>query len=164
MTAWWEGLASRERRIVGATGGLLVLAILFLLVLEPALDRRADLRSQLQQLVNEHAWMEAHAPAVGAHAAVPGPSPAARPGGSPLGVVDVSARAARLGPALRRVRPLETGVEVELEGASWAALMRWLGDIESRHGLRIDSLSIDRGTESGRVNAQVRIEVSDSRS
>ena len=164
MRAWWEGLATRERRIVAAAGSVLLLAILFLLVLEPALDRRADLRSQLQQLVNEHAWMEAQAPAVRARAAAPDAAPAARPGSSPLGVVDVSARAAGLGPALRRVRPLETGVEAELEGASYTALLRWLGTLESRHGLRVESLSIDRGPEPGRVNAQLRIEAPTGRS
>ena len=164
MRAWWEGLAARERRIVAAAGGVLLLAILFLFVLEPALERRADLRVQLQQLVNEHAWMEAQAPAVRARAAAPGATPAARPGSSPLGVVDVSARAAGLGPALRRVRPLETGVEAELEGAAYTALLRWLGTLESRHGLRVESLSVDRGAEPGRVNAQLRIEPAAGRS
>jgi general secretion pathway protein M len=158
VRAWWEGLAARERRIIMVAGGALLLAALFLFVLEPALERRADLRAQLQELVNEHAWMEAQAPAVRARAAAPGVAEAARPGSSPLGVVDVSARAAGLGPALRRVRPLESGVEAELEGAAYATLLRWLGTLENRHGLRVESLSLDRGPEPGRVNSQLRIE------
>lgn len=158
MRAWWEGLAVRERRIVAAAGIVLLLAVVFLFVVEPALERRAQLHGQLQELVNEHAWMEAQAPAVRAQAAAPGATAAARPGTSALGVVDVSARAAGLESALRRVRPLETGVEAELEGAVYTSLLRWLGVLESRHGLRVMSLSIDRGPEPGRVNAQVRIE------
>jgi general secretion pathway protein M len=164
MRAWWDGLAARERGIVAIAGGVLLLALLFLFVLEPALERRADLRAQLQQLVNEHAWMEAQAPAVRARAATPGAAQVTRPGSSPLGVVDVSARAAGLGPALRRVRPLERGVEAELEGAAYTALLRWLGTLETRHGLRVESLSIDRGSEPGRVNAQLRIEPAAGRS
>ncbi|MBS0002133.1 MAG: type II secretion system protein M [Thioalkalivibrio sp.] len=164
MRAWWEGLAARERRIVAAAGVVLLLAAVFLLLLEPALERRAELRGQLQQLVNEHAWMEAHAPAVRTRAAAPGAAVAAQPGSSALGVVDVSARAAGLGSALRRIRPLETGVEAELEGAAYTSLLRWLGVLESRHGLRVMSLSIDRGPEPGRVNAQVRIEPANGRS
>lgn len=164
MRAWWEGLAARERRIVAAAGVVLLLAAVFLFLLEPALERRAELRGQLQQLVNEQAWMEAHASAVRARAAAPGAAVAARPGSSALGVVDVSARAAGLGSALRRVRPLETGVEAEFEGAAYTSLLRWLGVLESRHGLRVMSLSIDRGPEPGRVSAQVRIEPANGRS
>lgn len=163
MRAWWEGLAARERRIVAFAAGIVLLAVAFLFVLEPALERRADLRAQLQQLVNEYAWMEAQAPAVAART-TSGSTPSARTGTSPLGVVDVSARAAGLGPALRRVRPLETGVEVELEAAPWTALLRWMGTLESRHGLRIETLSLDRGGESGNVNAQLRIELPARRS
>ena len=164
MRAWWEGLAPRERRIVALAVGILLAAAVFLLALEPALDRRADLRGQLQNLLNEHAWMEAQAPAVRARAAARGTAPAVQPGSSPLGVVDVSLRAAGLGPALRRVRPLDVGVEAELEGAAYTSLLRWLGTLESRHGLRVVSLSMDRGAEPGRVNAQLRIEPAARRS
>jgi len=78
-----------------------------------------------------------------------------------LGVVDVSARAAGLGSALRRVRPQASGVEVELEAAPYAAVMAWLATLESKHGLRLTSLHVDRGTEPGRINAQLRIEPPD---
>lgn len=158
MMAWWEGLAMRERRIVLLAALALFLAGGFVLVIEPGLERRAALHSQLQNLVDEHAWMQARAPAVRARAQTSGTTPATRSGGSPLGVVDVSARAAGLGSALRRVRPLESAVEAELQGAPYAALMGWLATLEERHGLQVVNLSIDRGEEPGRVNAQLRIE------
>jgi general secretion pathway protein M len=108
--------------------------------------------------------MQAQVPAVRAQARVAGAAPAARTSGSPLGVVDVSARSAGLGSALRRVRPLESAVEAELEGAPYTALISWLAALESLHGLRVVSLSIDRGNEPGRVNAQLRIEPANGRS
>ncbi|WP_296759644.1 type II secretion system protein M [Thioalkalivibrio sp.] len=161
---WWDGLATRERRIVMLAGLALLLVIAFLFVVEPALERRSALNSQLQTLVNEQAWMQAQVPAVRAQAGAAGAAPAARTTGSPLGVVDVSARSAGLGSALRRVRPLESAVEAELEGAPYAALVGWLATLESRHGLRVVNLSIDRGNEPGRVNAQLRIEPANGRS
>lgn len=165
MRAWWDNLAAREQRIVAVAGLALLLALVFLFVIEPGLERRNALTSQLQDMVNEQAWMEAQAPAVRARArAAPTGSQAARTGGSALGVVDVSARAAGLGSALRRVRPQESAVEAELENAAYADLVRWLATLESRHGLRIVSLGIDRGSEPGRVNAQLRIEPASSRS
>jgi general secretion pathway protein M len=164
VIAWWDGLAARERRIVILAGLALLLVFAFLFVVEPGLERRSALNSQLQTLVNEQAWMQAQVPAVRAQARVAGAAPAARASGSPLGVVDVSARAAGLGSALRRVRPLESAVEAELEGAPYTALVGWLATLESRHGLRVVSLSIDRGNEPGRVNAQLRIEPANGRS
>ncbi len=164
MIAWWDGLATRERRIVMLAGLALLLVIAFLFVVEPGLERRSALNSQLQTLVNEQAWMQAQEPAVRAQARAAGATPAARTTGSPLGVVDVSARSAGLGSALRRVRPLESAVEAELEGAPYTALVGWLATLESRHGLRVVSLSIDRGNEPGRVNAQLRIESANGRS
>nr|WP_296751217.1 type II secretion system protein M [Thioalkalivibrio sp.] len=161
---WWDGLATRERRIVMLAGLALLLVIAFLFVVEPGLERRSALNSQLQTLVNEQAWMQAQEPAVRAQARAAGATPAARTTGSPLGVVDVSARSAGLGSALRRVRPLESAVEAELEGAPYTALVGWLATLESRHGLRVVSLSIDRGNEPGRVNAQLRIESANGRS
>jgi len=164
VIAWWDGLATRERRIVMLAGLALLLVIAFLFVVEPGLERRSALNSQLQTLVNEQAWMQAQEPAVRAQARAAGATPAARTTGSPLGVVDVSARSAGLGSALRRVRPLESAVEAELEGAPYTALVGWLATLESRHGLRVVSLSIDRGNEPGRVNAQLRIESANGRS
>jgi len=160
VNAWWEGLAPRERRITLVGLVAASLAVLFLFGIEPALERRAALGAQLQTLVNDQAWMEAQAPAVRARVQAGATRMPATPrgGSSPLAVVDASARAAGLGSALRRVRPLETSVEAELEGAPYTVLVRWLGALEGRHGLRIASLGIDRGAEPGRVNAQLRIE------
>ncbi|AHE99798.1 type II secretion system protein GspM [Thioalkalivibrio paradoxus] len=163
MKSWWDGLAERERRIVLLAALVMLLAGGYLFVLEPALERRVVVADRLQQLVDEHAWMQAQAPAVRlqAQSAVPGVT---RRGGSPLGIVDVSARSAGLGSALRRVRPLESGVEAELEGAEYPALMRWLAALESEHALQVISLGIDPGPEPGRVNVQLRVEPMPGRS
>jgi len=161
VRAWWEGLAPRDRRITAFALVAVLAAALFLLGVEPALERRAALGAQLQALVNEQAWMEAQAPAVRVRALQADTTRLAvapNAGRSPLAVVDATARAAGLGSALRRVRPQETGVEAELEGAPYTVLVRWLGTLEARHGLRVTSLGIDRGPEPGRVNAQLRIE------
>ena len=167
MRVWWDNLAERERRMVLLSGMVLLLTAVFLFLVEPALERREALRGQLQDLVNERAWMEAQAPAVRARAqagVTTGRAAAGRSGGSPLGIVDVSARSAGLGSALRRVRPQDSAVEAELEGAPFTDLMRWLATLEDRHGLRIVRLSIDRGSEPGRVNAQLRVEPATGRS
>jgi len=141
-----------------SAGGVLLCALLFLLVLEPAQERHVAAMSQLQHLVDEFTWLSAQAPAVAALSTSAGASGGRVTTESPLGAVDQSARAAGLGGALRRVRPQESGVEAELEGAAYTALVRWLAALETQYGLRIETLSLDPGGEPGRVNAQIRVE------
>lgn len=158
MPVWWEQLAARERRMISLAAAVLAAAFLYLGVLEPIVERRAAAANQLQQLVDEYTWMLAQAPAVGAMAATVTPAAQGAAVQSPLAIVDQSARSVGLGAALRRVRPQENGVEVELESAVYSTLMRWLATLETQYGLRIESLNLDPGPEPGRVNAQLRIE------
>ena len=161
MYAWWHGLAWREQRLLLAATGVMLVAVLFLGLIEPMLKQRADLQEQLQRLVDEAAWLEAHAALVQAQAGQGGLTGSARPQGSAsaLAVVDASARRAGLGSALRRVRPDDQAVEAELEAAAYGSVMRWLAALETEHGLRIVSLSLDPAEESGRVNVLLRVVV-----
>jgi general secretion pathway protein M len=89
---------------------------------------------------------------------IAGGAPRAVDGSSLLGIVDVSARAAGLGAALQRVRPLERAVEVEMEAVRYAELMRWLITLEQGHGVRVANLGLDRTENAGMVNARLRLE------
>jgi type II secretory pathway component PulM len=70
-------------------------------------------------------------------------------------IVDQSARTAGLSSALTGTQPSGTGgVRVRLEGASFDTVVAWLANLEQQ-GLRIESATIDRGAQSGIVNASV---------
>jgi general secretion pathway protein M len=166
MNAWWQELAARERLTLSLGALVLALVVGYLAVLEPALDRRQALAEQARVLEAELDWLKSQVSAVRA-TSTPRPALAdSRPAsqGSLLAVVDASARAAGLGDALRRVRPQGAAVLAELDRAAYDELMRWLATMETTHGLRTVTLTVDRSDTPGSVNAQVRIEPAPGRS
>lgn len=157
MKAWWETLSLRERGVV-AGGALLTLALLvYVLFWEPFQTERHRLQRSVAELRADLAWMRQAAQEVrrldGARAGVADP---AADGRSLLTLVDQTARAAGLGGALRRVAP--QGVDqlsVQLDAVEFERLIAWLGELERDHFIAIVTLSVDRTSAAGRVNARL---------
>ncbi len=163
MREWWLDRNPRDRLALVAGGLIAVLVLLWAVWLQPMRESRQDLEVRLILLQEEYQWLAARAPEVAArHRAlegrIAGGAPRAVDGSSLLGIVDVSARAAGLGAALQRVRPLERAVEVEMEAVRYAELMRWLITLEQGHGVGVANLGLDRTENAGMVNARLRLE------
>ncbi len=158
MKAYWNNLQAREQRVLLAGGLVLLVAVVFLGVVEPLLESREQSRDRLAQARAELAWMQAHAPKV-AEARDREPAQGARrpdlEGRSLIAHVDASARAFGLGEYLARVRPGETGVTVRLEGAPYADVMRWLGELEGQDNVVPGRILLERVAEPGRMNAEL---------
>lgn len=61
LTAWWQGLATRERRILGFGGLVLVLVIVYLLLWEPPQQGIRKLQADLPDLYAQDASMRSMA-------------------------------------------------------------------------------------------------------
>jgi type II secretory pathway component PulM len=95
------------------------------------------------------AWMQAVAPRIRA-------LPAARPDESLPLLVDRTAREAGLAGALSGSDPAGPGaLRVRLQGASFDAMVVWLGRLQQERGIVVDSASVDAGDEEGLVNASL---------
>jgi general secretion pathway protein M len=145
------GLQERERRMV-TWGGLAAAVLLFLgLIVLPLYAGAARVERRVEQKRADLTWMRSVAEEV--RAAGPG---AAGGGQSLIVIVDESAHTAGLGSALTGTQPSGTGgVRVRLEGAAFDTVVAWLASLEQQYGLRIESATIDRGAQSGIVNASV---------
>lgn len=152
--AWWASLADRERRVLAAGGGALALIVAYTAVWEPLAgarhEREAELRAaralavQLEQL------------------AVAGPRPgvgaAAGAGQSLLAIVEQSRKASALDKPPSRLQPEgDDSVRIWLDDVPFDALVRWLGDLHTRYGVRVDSADIDRESGPGLVNARLTL-------
>lgn len=158
MRAWWEALAEQERRLILLGGGVLAVALLYALVWLPLAGQRDRLQEQLISQQEILDWMRANAAEVRAlQAARPNVRPVS--GQSLLGLVDQTARTAKLSDTVKRVQPDGSrAVRVWLEGASFDALSLWLGQLEQQHGIQILSLNIERHEGVGRVTARLTLE------
>ncbi len=158
MKAWWEGLAENERRMMLIGGAVLTVALLYAIVWLPLQNHHEKLQQQVADQRETLEWMRTHAAEVRSLQAT---RPKVRPvsGQSLLGMIDRTARSAKLSDAVKRIQPDGSkAVRVWLEGAPFDVLSRWLGQLEQRHGIQIQSLNIERNESLGRVTARLTLE------
>lgn len=77
-----------------------------------------------------------------------------------LAAVDQSSREPTLGKAPTRVQPDgdgETSVKVWLDEVSFDNLLRWLGELQSRYAITVQSAEIEAGTAAGAVNVRLTL-------
>ena len=159
MNEFWENLSASERRTVVIGAVALALILIYMVVWKPLdsrvsqLDRTIDSQEQLL------AWMQAAA--VEAKKLQGSQSADARSTGgqSLLALVDQTARQSKLGDALKRVEPRgQDSVRVRLEQASFDHMVTWLGELQSKYGIAVDSISVDRHQLAGRIDASVLLQ------
>jgi general secretion pathway protein M len=145
---WYRSLAEREQRtlLYGsiAAAALLLVGGLWSLqsATSAAAQRVATKRADL-------AWMQSGAPRLRS-------MPAARPNESLALLMDRTAKDAGLGGALSGAEPAGNGgLRVRLEGASFDAIVIWLGRVQQERGLVVESASFDGTPTEGLVNASL---------
>ena len=99
------------------------------------------------------AWMSVNLPEIRAGGAMVAPDT----GEAPMVLVDRIGREAGLGSTMRGTQPSGAGVRVQLEAARFDTLVAWLATLEERHGLEVESISVDRTGRPGLVNVNVTL-------
>jgi general secretion pathway protein M len=151
---WFGDLNPRERNLVYAAGGLLALALIYLLLVLPFTTTSRKLESRVEKKGADLAWMRQVAPQAMAAA---GMSQARGNGESLVVVVDRTAREAGLGTTLRDQSPNgNAGVRLRIEGASFDTLVTWLVILQQQHGVSIETATIDAAGP-GLVNATLSL-------
>ncbi len=143
-----RSLSPRDRRIL-IVGGLIA-AILFVLAVILPLDHSVShLHAQVATKQADLVWMRTAAPEIAAAGPIHGSS-----GESLIVIVDQSAREAGLGTSLAGSQPSGAGgLNVQLEKASFDALVGWLARLSQQNGVQIESATIDTAGSPGTVNA-----------
>lgn len=153
----WAALEPRERRTLGIGGVALALILAYLAVWTPlekthhkrevALRESRAIARQLEQLA-----AEVQANRGGGGAAV------STAGQSLLAVVDQTRRASSITKPPSRLEPEgDATVRIWLEDVPFDSLVRWLGELQLRHGVRVDAADIERQSGSGLVNARLTL-------
>lgn len=151
LRTWFNGLQQREQRVVAIGAVALALMVLvggILMPLQSAVSTAVRANANKRE---DLAWMRVNAPEIRAAGfAIP-----ADTGEAPMVLVDRVGREAGLSSALRGTQPNATGVRVQLEAASFDTMIAWLDTLDTRYGYALESITVDRGTAPGMVNASV---------
>ncbi len=158
MKGWFATLNPRERIIVGGGGLLLIMALLVgsWLSFSSDVERLREVVSE-QRAVSQ--WMESAAlEATQLRKASRGQRHSSAGGASLLSLADQTAKRSGLGKAVTRVEPDGTDkVRIRLERASFDRMMRWLEELQSKHGVSINSITVDQHQDSGMVNVRLTL-------
>jgi len=153
----FEALQPREQILVLAASLMLALALIYLALWQPfalAREHRAEeltaareLALRIEQIgaLNQRSHATLGAPVVG-------------PEVSLLSAVDQASKDGILGKPLSRINPDgEKQIRVWVEDTSFDALLRWMQDLQSRYGVRVDAVAIERRPAPGLVNARLTL-------
>jgi general secretion pathway protein M len=160
MREWWYGLEARERQTLTIGGAALAVILFFFAVWLPAqqgVDAMEQRVSEQRELLG---WMQRSAAEVKALRGQGASAPKTRESDQALyALADETAREAGLGEAIREVSPTgENRVRVDLQGADFDKLIRWLADLRTQFGIQASPISVRRSDQPGRVNAQIVLE------
>jgi general secretion pathway protein M len=148
----WRERSPRERIILSIGAGMLLLAAIFLLLIEPALDGRSRLQRELPQLRAEHTQIQELAKQFGT-----APAPSARPASVSIdrATLERSLNDAGIKPASLE---LSNGqLQARWNDVSFSALNRWLQYMQAEQGWSVEAASISARERIDRVDATVAL-------
>jgi general secretion pathway protein M len=150
----WNNLQPRERHTLLGGGIALALILIYTLLIDPFQQELVRLERSVASQQELLEWMQQAAAEV---KLLRSSQPAAErvSGQSLMSVIDASARSTGLSGAIKQLRPDGQGVKVRLEEAAFDDMLRWLGQLNSRHGIPVTALVMERLSQPGRVNASV---------
>jgi general secretion pathway protein M len=149
---WLANLSSRERQLVYGAAGLVGVVLLYLVLLLPFQSASHRIAARLEKKTADLAFIRQAAPRL---SAAKGRS-VVNSNESLVVLVDRTAREAGLGGALRDQSPNGQGVRLRMEGATFDAMVAWLGTLQNQYGVAIEAAMVD-GVSPGVVNASLTL-------
>jgi general secretion pathway protein M len=148
---YWDARAPRERRILGALGALVLLALLYLLLIEPALSGREQLRKSLPALRGQVSQVQGMARELSAT------KPSAGAEVQPATRENIEASLTRAGLKAQSVNVSGELTRVQLNNVSFAALSAWLDQVAKALGISVTEAAIVAQAQADIVNATLTL-------
>lgn len=146
LQTWWNGLAPRERALLGTLGLILGGLVLVFGIVKPLQGARADAIADIRS----HETLAARVRAAGTLVA-PGTQPKLADG-PPIEAAQAAASAAGLSVTLT---PGGAGVTGQVAEGSYEAVIGWIAAVERTTVLRARRVDMTKGGAPGRVTASV---------
>ena len=157
---FWNDRSIRERKQMLVIGSIMLAALLYLLLFEPALTGRTQLRKSLPELRQKSADMQDLArQAAALEANVVPPPPVLEKSTIEVGLLGKGLKA-------QSVVVTDEVVRVQLSSVSFAALVEWLGEVQKIERLSVIDASITAlpGSDTVSATLTLRQQKSESRS
>ena len=156
MKDWFLSLTQRERTMVQIAASVVIVFLFYLFVLDPISTNYTKNKKNVAAATKTLEWM--HTAAREVKQLHGGRLLPEQPQGKQfiLSMVDRSVRKAGLAGVMKRVQPEgDSGVRVWFEDAAFDELIKWLATVESKHGLLVNEINVEKTESTGLVNVRV---------
>jgi general secretion pathway protein M len=157
MKEWFESLEERERIFVAAAAVFVVVAIFYLAIWMPLSKGQESMASEVEMWSEQLAELQPLVDIL----QTDGTGPSAGSAESLVVIVDRTVRDHDgLSSSLQRSQPTGNVVRVVFENAAFDDLILWLGALNQRNGLRVQTanFSATAADKKGRVNSTLTLE------
>jgi general secretion pathway protein M len=149
--ALWLARTEQERRFLAIGGAVVLLALLYLLLIDPALEGRAQLRRQLPQLRQQAAELQAMAQEAGNLARAPSTQVA------PLTRETVSTSLTGRGLTPQSLSMTGEYIKLQLNNVSFASLVTWLDEQRRANRVLVQDAAVTALPKEGQVDASLTL-------
>lgn len=154
MKTYLNNLSVRDRRIVMTAAPVVLFMVAYLFFWQPLSQQRDRLASLVVEKEHDLIWMKRAAKEAGL--LQQDARQKLQAGQSMMALMDKTARQAGLSKAMKRVEPEgDNKVKVRLEQVVFDDMITWVELLQSRYGVVIDAVTIDRHEAQGIVNARL---------
>ena len=161
MKAWWQSLNLREKRLVGAAGGLVFIALLWTLVWKPLLKHHQLLQEDLQDAMSINAELQQQRAAVFALRNGGGGDNETAPANTTVNlhsaVITLLKRFQLDGAGTSTEEKDKNTVLLKLDSKSFDALAQFLINAERQYAAYAVSMDLTPTAKSGTVNANITL-------
>jgi general secretion pathway protein M len=153
IKAWYRALQPHERLLVISAGAVVAFVLMIAILFGPLASSLRARQERVAHKQQDLVWMRSVSNSVRMMAA----SQPSGMSGEPLVVlINRTAQQAGITGALTNQAPQgDNGIRIRLEGASFDAMVAWLGVLDQQYGVRVDNANMDRGDKIGVVNASL---------
>lgn len=137
------------------TGVAILILIVIYLLLEPALESRNRLQSDIPRMREDLVWMQAQVPELQQLLG----TNAGRPSGEPLSValIEDLLRQSGIHEQVSELRPVDQTVSLRFDEVSYSGLMQFLSALTSRTAARVGAAGIRRLETASHVEASLTL-------
>lgn len=153
LREFWSARQPRERRVLGLGAVLLLPLLVWLLLIEPAIEGRSHWQQALPKLRSQLAQMRAIASEIAALPASPTPAPAAG-----LSRPSLERSLKDKGLEAQNLTVSDNGMTANFSNVTFAALTEWLQQTQSSDRLVVTEATITARDLPGRVDARLNLQ------
>jgi general secretion pathway protein M len=149
--ALWLARTDQERRFLAVGGAIVLLALLYLILIDPAVEGRAQLRRQLPQLRQQAAELQAMAQEASTLARAPATQVA------PITRETVSTSLSGRGLTPQSLSMTGEFIKLQLNNVSFAGLATWLDEQRRANRILVQDAAVTALPTAGQVDASLTL-------